>query len=60
MSKSRTEIQKQSDAKRGVKTKAFKLPLDFIAEFEQLAREAELSNNAFLMHLVEYYKERGR
>lgn len=60
MSKSRTEIQKQSDAKRGVKTKAFKLPLDFIAEFEQLARDAELSNNAFLMHLVECYKKRGR
>lgn len=60
MTKSRTQIQKDSDAKRGVKTKAFKLPIAFIEEFEQLARTLDMSNNAFLMHVVECYKQSNR
>lgn len=59
MAKSRTAIQNKSDAKRGVRVKGFKLPIEFIAEFEQSAREANMTNNAFLMHLLALYKQQS-
>lgn len=57
MTKSRTEIQKKSDEKRGVKVKAIKLPLPVIAEFEHLAQQAGQSQAAFFSTLIEVYKQ---
>ncbi len=42
MALSRHEIQKKSDAKRGIKTKAFSLDADTIALLERLAAETGL------------------
>lgn len=52
-----TEIQKRSDEKRGVKTKAFKLPLSVIAEIEQLSQVNQLSQNQLIIQAIELFKQ---
>lgn len=52
-----TEIQKRSDEKRGVKTKAFKLPLSVIAEIEQLSQANQLSQNQLIIQAIEAFKQ---
>lgn len=52
-----TEIQKRSDEKRGVKTKAFKLPLSVIAEIEKLSQENQISQNQLIIQAVEAFKQ---
>lgn len=60
MAMSITEIQKRSDEKRGVKTKAFKLPLSVIAEIEQLSQVNKLSQNQLIIQAIEAFKrEKG-
>ena len=60
MSLSRTEIQKRSDQKRGIKTKAFSLDTATIALFEQLAAATGQTQAAVLREaLAEYAAKRG-
>lgn len=55
MAKSLTEIQKDSDEKRGVKTKAFKLPLEVIASIEAAASELGVPQNQLIEEAVALY-----
>ncbi|WP_434278954.1 hypothetical protein [Acinetobacter sp. CE-15] len=57
MAKSPTEIQRDSDSKRGVKVKSFKLKLDDIAYIEQVAKKHDLSHNELLMQAIRFYDE---
>lgn len=54
------EIQKRSDEKRGVKIKAFKLPVAFIAEIEQLSQELGIPQNQLIMQAVELFKAQAK
>ena len=49
MPKSRAQIQRESNARRGIKPKSFNLSVEFIAEFEAVARQQGLANNALLV-----------
>lgn len=57
MAKTLTEIQRDSDSKRGVKVKAFKLKLDDITYIEQVAKKHGLSHNELLMQAIHFYNE---
>ncbi|WFF38017.1 hypothetical protein LU290_07060 [Moraxella nasibovis] len=55
--KSRTQIQADSDAKRGIKIKAFKLHLDDIAMIEQVAERLGLPQNQLIVEAVRAYEK---
>ncbi|WP_323842927.1 hypothetical protein [Moraxella sp. Pampa] len=55
--KSRTQIQADSDAKRGIKIKAFKLHLDDIAMIEQVAERLGLPQNQLIVEAVKAYEK---
>lgn len=57
MAKTRNQIQTESDARRGVKLKAFKLPIAVIDDFERIAAQQGLTNNALLIAALEAYKK---
>jgi len=57
MAKTPTEIQRDSDSKRGVKVKSFKLKLDDIAYIEQVAKKHDLSHNELLIQAIRFYDE---
>lgn len=52
MAQSRSEIQKKSDEKRGVKLCSFKFRLETIAKLERLAERENLSKTALLEKLI--------
>lgn len=58
--KSRTQIQADSDAKRGVKLKAFKLHEDDIAMIEQAAKDLNLAQNRLIVDAVKLYLAQHR
>lgn len=51
------EIQKRSDEKRGVKIKAFKLPVAVIADIEQLSQELGIPQNQLIIQAVELFEQ---
>lgn len=53
--KTRGQIQADSNAKRGIKNKAFKLHIDDIALIERLATEHNMPQNQFIMEAVRAY-----
>ncbi len=53
MAKSKAQIQKESDARRGVKDKKFQLPLTTIANIETLAKQRGLSQSRLITALVD-------
>lgn len=55
--KSKAQIQADSDAKRGVKIKAFKLHIDDIAYIDDLAQQHNLKNNELLIKAIRYYAQ---
>ncbi|MBS9777635.1 MAG: ribbon-helix-helix protein, CopG family [Gammaproteobacteria bacterium] len=55
--KNTTISQKKSDAKRGVKTKAFKLPLQTIANIEAISTATGKPHNAIIVELINKHKE---
>lgn len=55
--KSRNQIQYDSDAKRGVKIKGFKLHLDDIAMIEQVAERLGLPQNQLIVEAVRAYEK---
>lgn len=57
MAKTLTQIQNDSDAKRGMGKKTFKLPTAVIAEIEQLAKSQGIAQNALLIAALEAYKK---
>ncbi len=58
MAKSRTEIQKKSDAKRGVKIKAFNLPLETIARIQEMSEAEGIHGAKLIIAMTDYYYER--
>lgn len=58
MAKTRNQLQKESDARNNKKIKAFHLDKDFILEFERIAKQQGLANNALLMAALVAYKEK--
>lgn len=57
MALSRSEIVAKSDAKRGYKNKALKLPLETIALIEQLAQEQGITQGQLIVEAVKQYQE---
>lgn len=52
MALSRYEIQKKSDAKRGIVTRGYKLPAEVVAEIARLASERGQSQAAVIAEAV--------
>lgn len=57
MSKTRTQIQKESDEKRGLKLKAFKLHVDDIAYIEQCAKTLDMPQNQMIMQALKAFMQ---
>ncbi|MDY4281282.1 MAG: ribbon-helix-helix protein, CopG family [[Pasteurella] mairii] len=57
MAMSRTEIVNRSNEKRGIKQKAFKLPLAVIAEIEQLSQQLGIPQNQLIVQAIELFKQ---
>lgn len=57
MAKTLTQIQADSDARRGIKLKAFKLPIETIEDFERVAKQQGMAHNALLIAALEAYKK---
>lgn len=55
--KSRNQIQYDSDEKRGVKIKGFKLHLDDIALIEQLSARLGVPQNQLIMDAIRAYEK---
>ncbi len=53
MAKSRAEIQKESDKRRGVKLKTFQLPLTTIDKIKQLSDERGISQSQLIVQLID-------
>lgn len=53
--KSATQIQKDSDDKRGIKLKAFKLHIDDIAMIETTAKTLNMPQNRLVVEAVKAY-----
>ncbi len=60
MAKSRVQINADSDKKRGVKTKGFKLHLDTIALIEQIAKENNISQAELIKQSVELFVQKNK
>ena len=50
--KTRDQIQKDSDARRGVKVASYKFPTEFIDELTVLSEKTGLSRSAIIMQAV--------
>lgn len=51
------EIKARSDEKRGVKSKSYKLPLETIAEIEQLSKQLNIPQNQLIIQAVALFKQ---
>ncbi|STZ06363.1 hypothetical protein [Moraxella ovis] len=50
--KSRNQIQRESDARRGVKHIGFKVPIEFADELDRLAKQTGKTKNIIIMEAV--------
>lgn len=57
MAKSRTEIQKQSDDRRGVTTKTYRLPKDTVVEIAELAKQQNVPQGALIVEMLAVYRK---
>lgn len=57
MAMSRAEINAKSEAKRGIKLKAFKLHESTVAQIEQLAKQLGIPQNQLIKLAVERLQE---
>lgn len=57
MAMSRNEIQAKSEAKRGIKQKSFKLPLEVIAEIEALSQKLNIPQNQLIIQAIQQFKQ---
>lgn len=53
--KSKNQIQKESDEKRGVKPIGFKVPIEFADKLDTLAKDTGLTKNIIIMQAVELW-----
>lgn len=53
--KSKAQIQKDSDEKRGVKPIGFKVPIEFAERLDELAKKTGLTKNIIIMQAVELW-----
>ncbi|WLF84847.1 hypothetical protein [Moraxella sp. ZY210820] len=53
--KTRTQIQAESDAKRGIKIKAFKFKIEDIQFIEQTAKDLDLNQNELVLKAIHFY-----
>ena len=60
MTLSRREIQAKSDAKRGVKIKGFKLPIEIIEEIEELSKVLNIPQNQLIIKAFKEFKSRNQ
>lgn len=54
-----TQIVKESDARRGVKVKGFKLSLEDIQLIENTAKELNIPQNQLIMDAVRAYRPKA-
>ncbi len=57
MAKSIRQIQKESDERRGVKNKAFKLPLETIAKIQAMSEQQGISGAKLVVKMTEFYEK---
>ncbi|MBS9781937.1 MAG: ribbon-helix-helix protein, CopG family [Gammaproteobacteria bacterium] len=57
MAKSRIQIQKESDNRRGVKVKGFKLPLETIAKIQVMSEQQGISGAKLVVKMTEFYEQ---
>ncbi|MBS9781340.1 MAG: ribbon-helix-helix protein, CopG family [Gammaproteobacteria bacterium] len=55
MAKSRAEIQKKSDDKRGVTTKTYRLPKSLVLQIAELSKEHGISQGELIKRAIEQY-----
>ncbi|OAV28953.1 hypothetical protein [Moraxella catarrhalis] len=55
--KTQTQIQKESNARRGVKNKAFTLKLDDIELIKSLSKRLDIPQNQLIMDAVRAYQK---
>ncbi len=55
MAKSRTEIQKKSDDKRGVTTKTYRLPKSVVLQIAELSKAHGMSQGELIKRAIEQY-----
>lgn len=56
MAKSRRDIQKQSDAKRGVAVRSYQLDITTIARIDALCKQLGKTKRQLLLEMVELYE----
>ena len=57
MAKSTTQIQAESDTRRGIKPKTFKLNIDTIAQIEKLSKEYGIPQNTLITQAIQLLEE---
>lgn len=55
--KTKNQIQKDSDQKRGVKPIGFKVPIEFAEKLDELAKQTGLTKNIIIMQAVELWEK---
>lgn len=55
MTKSRLQVQKESDEKRGVKPIGFKVPIEFATLLDNLSKDTGKTKNIIIMEAVELW-----
>lgn len=53
--KTRAEIQRESDERRGVKQIGFKVPIEFTERLDELAKQTGKTKNIIIMEAVELW-----
>ncbi|MFB6349623.1 hypothetical protein ACFBZI_09335 [Moraxella sp. ZJ142] len=54
--KTRSQIQAESDARRGVKTASYKFPIEFINHLAELSKKTGLPRSRIIMMAVRSWK----
>ncbi|QQF85668.1 hypothetical protein [Histophilus somni] len=60
MATTNAERVAKSDAKRGIKLKAFKLPLEVIEEIEQISQQLGIPQNQLIIQALECFKQANK
>ncbi|ARU64460.1 ribbon-helix-helix protein, CopG family [Histophilus somni] len=60
MATTNAERVAKSDAKRGIKLKAFKLPLEVIEEIEQISQQMGIPQNQLIIQALECFKQANK
>lgn len=58
--KTRTQIQSDSDAKRGIVTKSYKLHRDDVEMIKQIAQDLNMAQNELIVKAIKAYAEQQK